>query len=653
MEVFEKVFNQLDKGDYRQRADDIQRVDSNEILNFPIEEINNATLDEVEKLWPSIIIRMLDKLGCEFKREQFDRFFEHITYDFNKDMTTRNDPKNDPFLVRLDNTHNIYVGYRNNCINECIKLMLNKFDLTKKQMKSVIDCYKNNGYNKNQCCLKILVEKGYTFDSSEKRVLLTSGVFKPFSMKPKELDADDILCVLKNKSTYLKLDNLEKGLTFVFKVLDNSNKLPVYNIFDNFLDYVVKSRDFILTKKPQQKLIIILLFIEKLVEEMGNGPKICNETLRKLFRKYVDMVVLYENDAKKEGVDLVGIFTKGENSYKLDLDDVRYICDGELDFKFTYELLENGSVELAVDIIIELIENYFWIFIESREYDDYEESLKLIRFAEDRDAPIASDMVDGRILKTVCQYDTKSDCMEYLLTQYGMFPDNGCLNSCLMNYINVDNDDVLIYILNQGITPDYGALETIIETFEGMNNDSNDSNDSNDPNDDEHLNRRIELLIYYGLTISKFEMKLLIENSIELDNLDRFDVEFDNEVYYWCFKQNFMPDGYYDKFAKSLGAPIIWFRYACSNSDISLDKLIEYLKEHSDLKPDRYCIENLYWSRPNADTNYFLDRGCKPTPSCLLGDKQAKNSRVLDIINDEMGITPEKMGEPFKDFKLD
>jgi hypothetical protein len=662
-------------------------MDSDEILDMPMDEIEAAEEEEIQKLWPSIIIRMLDKFGYQFKREQFDRFLEHATYFHKSDSVNYsvNYSKNCPFLVRLDD------GYRGKCIDECIKFMFNKFDPTKKQMRVIIDCYNNDIHNKNEICLETLVKKGYVFSKGEKRVLLNNGIYKPFLIDEADIDVDIVLHIIASKSTYLKLDSLGKAVSFVLKYLEKvdaqtdecvdtqanaadtrtntqvksqvkshvKSQVKPHNILEKFLGYVAENEQHILIEDTEQKLYKILIFVEELVAAI-NKYKLCRGTYKKLFGLYADMVIMFEKYMDCEGVDLVYIFTKSKKGYKLDLDDIRYICNNEdIDYKFTYELIEKGSIELTVDIISELVENYFWIFITSQKYDDYEESLKLIKFAEDMGTNIASDMLDNKILRKVCQYDTKTDCIEYLFKEYGMIPDNGCLNGCLTNIINFDDDDILMYILNKGITPDYGALEALINASDEKDLENSDGpdrpsdTDDSDDSKDEWFKKRLGLLIYYGLEVGKPEMKLLVENKVELEFLDGFDIEFDNEVYYWCFKQDFLPQSYYDKFVKSLGGHLVWFRWACSNSEISFEQIVEYLKKHPDLKPDRYCMENLYWGRENEQLDYFLDRGCKPTPSCLLGKRTAKNNRVLDILNEEMGITVEKMAEPFKDFKVE
>lgn len=97
----------------------------------------------------------------------------------------------------------------------------------------------------------------------------------------------------------------------------------------------------------------------------------------------------------------------------------------------------------------------------------------------------------------------------------------------------------------------------------------------------------VELLISHGLKIDLSCVGLLLSCNETLLNLERFGIEYDENLYFECYVNEHYPKEYMDKF--TIDKNILTMRRYL-NHNLSAKKIKTFLETHN-LKPDRYTIE--------------------------------------------------------------
>lgn len=144
-----------------------------------------------------------------------------------------------------------------------------------------------------------------------------------------------------------------------------------------------------------------------------------------------------------------------------------------------------------------------------------------------------------------------------------------------------------------------------------------DDSDS-DSYDYEHNMMKIELFFQHGFVPTRDDIKLSIMNSIEINNIDRFEIDMDREMLELCRQY-----GFYPKYNFScISAEMLQLQKACKIKDISVIKKL--IKEHN-LVPDSVCMENVSYYKENNILEYLVSCGGKVTLRCI--NKRLSNYR--------------------------
>jgi predicted nucleotidyltransferase len=120
----------------------------------------------------------------------------------------------------------------------------------------------------------------------------------------------------------------------------------------------------------------------------------------------------------------------------------------------------------------------------------------------------------------------------------------------------------------------------------------------------------IELLIKYGLALTFEDIKKLLEVEIVIENLERFGIPYDGNLYFWCHIYNFFPEVYMTKF--SLDSKILELRNLCRNPKTKKNMLDSFLLKNS-LKLDGYCLEMCCRYNKILSEYILYSLKCKPT----------------------------------------
>ncbi len=101
----------------------------------------------------------------------------------------------------------------------------------------------------------------------------------------------------------------------------------------------------------------------------------------------------------------------------------------------------------------------------------------------------------------------------------------------------------------------------------------------------------LELLIHYGLQINFDNIKDLLSASLYVNNLERFNILYDEDLYFVCYINSYFPEEYMKKF--TIDKNVLTMRHYQWKKNNTTDNFIEFVTKNN-LKIDRYTIGRLF-----------------------------------------------------------
>lgn len=240
--------------------------------------------------------------------------------------------------------------------------------------------------------------------------------------------------------------------------------------------------------------------------------------------------------------------------------------------------------------------------------------------------------------KTICTIGHEPT-FDKFISKYKMTPNKDCLDASIMG----NNIKIIAKMLQYRILPDSATLYQLGNTCDYNRNKNT-------------TQRIIELLIEYGLKIDISNVECALSNGIAIHNLERFNIQYDENIYFMCFKYNYFPREYIKRF--TIDSSILELRHKfkkCTHRQV-----IQYIKENN-VVPDRYCIDNAIMYGNYELTSVFCKRlKCKPTMLSLLhtskGIDLLKHTQCKNLMRDFIGsvnVTPEYMATQYDNIDLE
>jgi hypothetical protein len=199
-----------------------------------------------------------------------------------------------------------------------------------------------------------------------------------------------------------------------------------------------------------------------------------------------------------------------------------------------------------------------------------------------------------------------------------MIPDKECLDESILSA----NLELIFKIICYKINPDK-------DTFNKMCN-----KDIFGDVGTKTRNEITELLIKNGLQVTYQEIESLIKYKSYLDNLERFGIPYDEKLYFTCFKYNYFPKSYDDKW--QIDKNVLKLRKMCeirSCGQTKVEQIRKFMKGNN-LKLDRYCVDNAFTAGSTQLCRYMYEiLKCEPTLFTFV--RTAKNG---DEYLQELGI---------------
>lgn len=227
-----------------------------------------------------------------------------------------------------------------------------------------------------------------------------------------------------------------------------------------------------------------------------------------------------------------------------------------------------------------------------------------------------------------------SNYIDDLIEKYKLKPTKKCLDIFIKH-----NDDIEMVskILCYKITPDLDTFESLLHLI----------NDYRIPESSILLNI-IELLIKNGLTLTEVEIEKLIMKGYCLNDLERFGLNYDEKLYFICYKtEGYIPEEISTKF--KIDTKILELRELCS-SKCALVKFKQYIKTHN-VKPDRYCIDlAIKFDNPHL-VEYMMDElKCSPSIYSYFwacDSSKLRNWNLFESLTKSCNINYEYMMQPY------
>jgi hypothetical protein len=535
---------------------------------------------------PSQAIVELDKLGYEFTQKDFDKF-----------TTCASHNKSNSYIVTKGSKHYYHkddddAGNPYDYQQKAIKIMFTKFTPSDKQFNLLMSCYNvKQGYRINQSSkywIDILVGKNHVFTIEQKQQLI-------------KIDYD--IGNIYNDDNNLTIDEIKTITESVFNNKTQSSKL-LQIVKKNKLQYPEDFIDWLLEHYKQnysyrsdynnEFTTIFDIFLKQ--KKIKLNEKIIDTITDKQY--HITLIIYFLDNGLKPNEKLIDYCATNANCKTLILrlhkthnieittQLMNKMLDGE-DFINYQELLRNIGYPNNTFAMCE--------YTEEEEMDEesdesgeaakpykkpckkaYKKPSKKKTKVKDEEKPCRnfSDFMikynikpDEETFKIACSRHNEN-LFDHCTEKYKMIPNKEHLR------LSLDTADDGLGIINKilcyKIIPEKEHLESICLSYNYRKYDI------------------IELFIKFGYVLDMDDLNMLLRYDIIINNLERFNIKYDEKLYYLCH----INDTWYpsEKF-EFADKRTLDLRLLCMNSVTTIENYEEYVKENN-IEPDGYCLEH-------------------------------------------------------------
>lgn len=489
--------------------------------------------------------------------------------------------------------------------DKVIKYMFTKFNPLNEQFDILTKCIRirtNKPYN---IWMDMLVEKGFKFSDNHITLLKTRkyDVSKLLIQDGSHINdiIEEISKILRNMGTINSLKEL------MSKYID---PYP-----ENFMEMALHQMRYYLSHKKESIELILDLFISKGIKFTDE----CNSVIINPNIKHSACMLIDKGFIPN--IELLTYFVK-INDMSLLLYSIKKI---------------NPSTEIMNAILSHVSEWKGEITWLNKQYAPNKTTIKplLNKYGYDetnilnvngnldiykffRSLNVIPDNATFEIACKIGNYDIFKNCID----EFKFVPSKYHLQLILQN---VKQSNIINDILCYKIIPNHEEFEILI----GKDWDSN----------------IFELLVKYGLQIKNDNVYCALKKGIEINELERFGIEYDNQLYYHCHISGFLPKSYISKFKIDKG--ILGLRILCNTRETSIDVITSFM-EKNNVKLDRYCMEHA--ARNNSQLLAYMINVLKLeiTPTLMHWiNYNANINDYYDLYIKKYNIDDNYLSEPF------
>jgi hypothetical protein len=515
-------------------------------------------------------IEKLIGLNHNFTQKDFDKFMATATYRKTRSYVAM------PFWYPHDDQDKV------------IKHMFTKFTPSEKQLKLLFTCFYDKYGNTFTVWIDALIEKGFNFNDTQIKLLADSKYdISRIIKKNAVITLDDIIMTIQN--TILRKTRPESLMEIMSLY---TNPYPD-NLMENILSEFKVSYDYDWLGKKDAIEKILDVAIIKGIKFTDN----CNQTISEMGYVNMGMIELFikkglipnikllEKCARAGFHELVLLYAKKFNL--------------EMDIIILNHMLHHGSVWVGVRKLNHYGSHYYCCedivpFLLECGYDE----TNIINAIDDKNylniyTFLASLGIkpNDKTFEISCKmgyYDIFKNCID----EFKFIPSKSHLELAMNNRkeIKIVND-----ILCYKIIPDNKEFEILTRSYYVW--------------DEEIFNK----LVRFGLKITIDDIDRVLGSNIVIDDLERFGIEYDDQLYYICHKHCVFPDKYTKKF--KIDKNVLKLRELCRTPRVSIDTITDFMKNQN-VKFDRYCMEHA--ARFNHDVLTYMLNDLKLEPTISL-----------------------------------
>ena len=517
-------------------------------------------------------IQLID-LGYDFTRSDFDNFVSCLTHGKKKAVVSSRYGYDGGFIAK---------------ITRISKVLFTKYTPTDKQLKALFACYNTNCQQQSYEWIDTLIQKGYVFSDFHKPIISSIG-YDVTKLLNGNISYDDLLKAIKaviNNSTHI--DSFKKVLNLF------TDTIP-----ENILNYVLETAKNDMSASNWYYNIqepILFKILDLLIER---GGKFDNETNTVLINNNCNRILIYQGLFKRGFIPNEELIKYLFLNPATMIEIILYLK--KFEYKFTTANMNNilNSIYYFVGPSsngpygLTTNSNQIMNYLIGIGYND-----KIIGAA--METPNGQTNVCINLYKFMIELGVKPDISTLNIactrayyqifdegtTKYKFVPTKEILDNCLAKG---QTSEMISKILCYKIVPDSKSFTAWLHS----------------------PSREIfELLVKFGLTITFNDLVNALNTQINIENLERFGIEHDENLYYHCYMNNFFPQEYLKKF--TIDKNILELRNMCRVNTTTKEKLIEYIKENNVIL-DRYCYDHAC-AKNRSLVNYFDDElKCEPT----------------------------------------
>jgi hypothetical protein len=132
-----------------------------------------------------------------------------------------------------------------------------------------------------------------------------------------------------------------------------------------------------------------------------------------------------------------------------------------------------------------------------------------------------------------------------------------------------------------------------------------------DKTEDPDIIKLVKLFIFNGFKLNLHCISLLLSLNVHLDNLENYDIKYDEDLYFECFVNNCFPEEYMDKF--QIDKNVIVMRRFTKNKIHTSSKLMEFIKTNN-MVLDYYTVDAILNFNDNKlHEKVFIENNCVPS----------------------------------------
>lgn len=276
---------------------------------------------------------------------------------------------------------------------------------------------------------------------------------------------------------------------------------------------------------------------------------------------------------------------------------IQYVIINEKEDDCFLTCIENGYIPTIDDIHIRLLKHSTMKYTRKYKFLSSSETFMLIsKF--DLKPNITT-------LNILCKRGYEK-YVNFLITHHNIIPTNETLNQSMTSL----NINIIRQILNHKILPDDGTINML----------------------DKYVRKKevadiVELLIIHGLDIKYEHIDKLISMGISLENLTRFNLKYDDRLYFSCFIHNYFIYEFPDI------DPLKLKMYDMCRKKTKVYDIEDFLKTNN-LKLNKYALHYLTCENPKIVSYLIQYYDIQPATITLLYSGILKNQTIInDIIN--------------------